>query len=496
MLGLSNNGSREIDRLMIEDVGLPSVVLMEEAALGIFSALSSRYALQDKLIYIFTGKGNNGGDGLALARILFNRGYNVKIVTLFDDSYSPEARLHLYVAEKMGIEIERWHDGLTRPDIIIDAILGTGFSGELRGVVRDAVTWINYIEAEVVAIDIPTGMNGDIGAVSDGIDTVYVKADMTIALGYLKFAHLTSIDLKNVYLVRLEFDRHLEDAIGEEDKLHYITAAEAGRMIPVRDLQGHKGTYGKVGILGGRKEMLGAGLLAGKSALRIGGGLVTLWLENFEGILGLEPELMLENWSDFMNKELDVLIIGPGLGRDKKLELEDILRSFNGKVVIDADGLYWLKMGWIKRNWIVGEVVLTPHPKEMEMILGEELAGRRESVLKAAAMYDSIVLIKGYRTLISDGNSVHVNLTGNPGMATAGSGDVLSGIIGGLLAQGMDTYEAVVLGTYLHGLSGDLGVREVGQMSLIAGDLIEYLPKAMGRVKTIVDEKKIVEKIY
>lgn len=479
MLGLSNKGSREIDRMMIEDIGLPGVVLMEEAALGIFNAMSRRYVLDGKKIYIFVGKGNNGGDGLALARILFNRGLSVKIVTLFDEGYSDEAKLHLSVARKMGIDIEPWNSDLGKPDIVVEAILGTGLTGKLRGIVKEAVDWIGMSGAKVVAIDIPTGL----------------AADMTIALGYLKFEHLLSSELRNVYLVKLEFASALENRLSEDDKLHYLLTVEASKMLPSRDLEGHKGTYGKVGILGGRKEMLGAGLLAGKSALRSGCGLVTLWLESFEGILGLEPELMLESWSKFLNKEIDVLVIGPGLGREKNLELEDTLRSYKGKVLIDADGLYWLKMGWIKREWIEGDLVLTPHPKEMEMLLGESLE-RRESVLKAANIYNCVALIKGFRTLISDGNSVWVNLTGNPGMATAGSGDVLSGIIGGLLAQGLGTYEAVVLGTYLHGLSGDLGAKFLSSESLIASDLIEYLPKALGRVKTIVEDKKIVEKIY
>lgn len=479
MLGLSNLGSREIDRMMIEDIGLPGVVLMEEAVLGIFSAMSLRYNLEGKSIYIFVGKGNNGGDGLALARILFNRGLSVKVVTLFEEGYSDEAKLHLNVAKKMGIDIGVWNTNFEKPDIVVDAIFGTGFTGELKGVVKEAVDWISMSGAKVVAVDVPTGL----------------IADMTIALGYLKFEHLLCSELKNVYLVKLEYARLLEDKLGEEDKLHYLMAVEAGKMLPSRDLEGHKGTYGKVGILGGRKEMLGAGLLAGKSALRSGCGLVTLWLENFDGILGLEPELMLEGWSKFLNKEIDVLVIGPGLGREKNLDLEETLRSFKGKVLIDADGLYWLKMGWIKREWIEGDVVLTPHPKEMEMLLGEALE-RRESVLKAASIYNCVTIIKGFRTLISDGDSIYVNLTGNPGMGTAGSGDVLSGIIGGLIAQGVDTYEAVVLGTYLHGLSGDLGSRDLGSESLVASDLIEYLPKAFGRVRTVVEENKIVEKIY
>ncbi len=479
MIGLSNKGSKEIDRLMIEEIGLPGVVLMEEAALGIYSAITSRYDLKDKSIYIFVGKGNNGGDGLALARILFNRGLDVKIITLFDEGYSNEARLHLNIARKMGIDIKVWSENLEKPDIVVDAIFGTGFIGELRGIVKDAVNWIGNCGARVVAVDMSTNLD----------------ADMIVALGYLKFDHLMRNDLRNVYLARLEYTEELENRLAKEDKIYYLNAPEAGKMLPSRELEGHKGTYGKVGILGGRKEMSGAGLLAGKAALRTGCGLATLWLESFDGIIGKVPELMLESWSKFLNKEIDVLVIGPGLGREKCLDLEDILRSFKGKVLIDADGLYWLKMGWIRREWITGEVVLTPHPKEMEMILGETL-GRRESVLKAASMYNCVVIIKGFRTLISDGESVWVNLTGNPGMATAGSGDVLSGIIGGLLAQGMKNYEAVVLGVYLHGLSGDLGVRDLGIESLIAGDLIEYLPKAFNRVKTVLEDKNLIEKIY
>jgi ADP-dependent NAD(P)H-hydrate dehydratase / NAD(P)H-hydrate epimerase len=479
MLALSNKGSKEIDKMMIEEIGLPGVVLMEEAALGIYTAMSCRYELKDKSIYVFVGKGNNGGDGLALARILYNRGLDVKIVTLFDEGYSDEARLHLNVARNMGIDIQVFNENLKKPDIVVDAIFGTGFTGELRGTVRDGVDWIVNCGARVVAVDIPTGL----------------VADMTVALGYLKFDHLLRSDLRNVYLIRLEYAIELEDRLGEEDKLHYLSAAEAGEILPTRSLEGHKGTYGKVGILGGRKEMSGAGLLAGKAALRTGCGLATLWLESSLGIIGKVPELMLESWSVFLNKEIDVLVIGPGLGREKTLELEDILRSFKGKVLLDADGLYWLKMGWIRREWIEGEVVLTPHPKEMEMLLGESL-GRRESVLKAASIYGCVAIIKGFRTLISDGDSVWVNFTGNPGMATAGSGDVLSGIIGGLLAQGVGTYKAVILGTYLHGLSGDIGSRDVGVESLIAGDLIEYLPKALNRVKTVLEDRNIVEKIY
>lgn len=479
MVGLSNKGSKEIDKIMIDEIGLPGVVLMEEAALGIYHAMSSRYNLKDKSVYIFVGKGNNGGDGLALGRILFNRGVDVKIITLFDEGYSYEARLHLDVARRMGIDILKWNEHLEKPDLIVDAIFGTGFNGETRGTVKEAVDWIEGSDARVVAVDMPTNLD----------------ADMTVALGYLKFDHLMRSDLRNVYLARLEYAAEIEERAAEEDKLYYLDDYEAGKLLPLRKLEGHKGTFGKVGILGGSREMSGAGLLAGMAALRTGCGLATVWLESLDGIIGKAPELMLERWSDFLNKEIDVLIIGPGLGREKTLELEGVLRSFKGKVLIDADGLYWLKMGWIRRDWIDGELVVTPHPKEMEMILGES-PGRRESVLKTASIYNCVAIIKGFRTLVSDGKSVWVNLTGNPGMATAGSGDVLSGIIGGLLAQGLENYEAVVLGTYLHGLSGDLGARDLGYESIIAGDLISYLPKAFNRVRAVMEDMSVVRKIY
>lgn len=491
MTGLSNKGAQEIDRKMIEDKGLPGIVLMEEAALGIYEALRRQYVLKDQRVTIIAGKGNNAGDGLALARILKNREIDVMVATLFEEGYSKEALIHLEVARKMGITVTPWNRELKIPDIIVDGIFGTGFKGNLEGVAEEAVRWVNQSGAKVVAIDIPSGYTEEKGRTG----YLFVKADLTIALGYPKFVHLTSGDLKNVVLARLEFDRSLLSEINDEDKLLYIDGYEAALLLPLRKQESHKGTFGKVGILGGRREMAGAGCLAGKGALLSGCGLSTLWLESLEGVIGQIPELMLESWESFLNKELDVLVIGPGLGRHKTLDLELVLKSFNGRVLIDADGLYWLKMGWIKREWIKNDLVLTPHPKEME-ILVPPLADRIGWVKKGALEYDCTVLLKGHRTLISDGRRTYVNLTGNSGMATAGSGDVLSGIIGSLMAQGMDALEGAVLGAFIHGRSGDLAARDLGETSLLAGDIAQYLPKAFNSVKNTIKEDSNVVRLY
>ena len=492
MTGCTNRASREIDRQMIEERGLPGAVLMEEAALGCLRLLQER--LQPHLhqpILILAGRGNNGGDGLALARMLHNRGLDLRILLQSEEGLSPEAALQLNCIRNMGIPTEVYEPGMDLgcPGIIIDALLGTGFKGQLNTPLRELVEAANKLTSIRVAVDIPTGMNGD-----DGSGDLILDADHTIALGYPKWAHLTSPRLKKVWLVKLEFDPALLTGISEEEKLHYLTPPEAKALFPRRTPESHKGSCGKVGVLGGRREMLGAALLAGKAVFRSGSGLATLWLQDLTPALGLIPELMLEEWTGFLNKELDVLAIGPGLGRDFPPDLEQALKRHRGTVLLDADALHLLKEGRIRREWICGPLILTPHPGEMKMLLGH--AGeRREDVLELAGRYRAIALLKGFRTLISDGTRVAVNLTGNPGMATAGSGDVLTGLIASLAGQGLAPYEAAVLGAWLHGLAGDLAADELGQESLLAGDLADALPRAIARLKNLEGRTRDIERI-
>lgn len=485
MLGLSNFASRQIDKKMIEEIGLPGLVLMEEAALRIYDILDFTYNLDESRVLIFAGKGNNGGDGLALARFLANRNIAVRVILSEVKGLSNEASIQLQVLRGMGIVVEEYYVGMdfNYPDIVVDALLGTGFNGELKGKVRNIVDDINSISGFKVSIDIPTGLNGDTGA-----GEVFVLDSHTIALGYLKKGHILEDKIKKLDLVKLEFFRGIEESIKEEDKFRYIMPFEVGDMLISRDKDTHKGSFGKIGILGGSRNMEGASILTGIGALKAGSGLVTLWLERLEDLPSRPPELMLEKWSDFLNKEIDVLVIGPGLGKNITFDINRVLKEFKGIVLIDADGLSLLAKGVINRNLISGDLILTPHPKEMKGLIGE-FTNREVAVRELASRYRAVAIIKGYRTLISDGSSLWINLTGNPGMATAGSGDVLSGVIASLKGQGLSTIKSVALGVYLHGFSGDLGSEDLGELSLLASDIGNYLPLAINKLKE--EEKQI-----
>ena len=494
MLGLSNFASREIDRKMIQEVGLPGLVLMEEAALRIYDILKDNYALEGKNVLIAAGKGNNGVDGLALARILFNRNIKVRVLLSHETGFSAEALIQLEVIKKMGVLIEVFTESsksiFREADIIIDALLGTGFQGELGPVLKEMVKMINNSEAIKVAIDIPTGFNGD-----SGTENLYIQNTHTIALGYLKPAHLLTDKINRLDLVKLEFASSLEKEVSALESFNYYLEEEAGNRLPVRNKDTHKGSYGKIGVLGGCHNMAGAAILSGLGALKTGSGLVTLWLESLEDLPLRPPELMLESWNKALNKELDVLILGPGLGLDLKLDLETILKGFQGTVLIDGDGLNLLAQGKINREWISGDLILTPHPKEMERLLGS-YGDRRESVYALAERYKATVILKGWRTLISDGDRLWINLTGNPGMGTPGSGDVLSGVIASLKGQGLKTIDSVVLGVYLHGLSGDLAAREIGEASLLASDIAAFIPVGIKKIKEPVRINRDIIRIY
>lgn len=475
MIGLTVEAARILDRHTTEDIGLPSAVLMEEAALALYRHLQNLRDLSRSQVLILAGKGNNGGDGLALARLLWNRNLAFRLVMVFgDQELSPEASLQHQVLNNMGVPFETYYEGLDlgTPDIVVDAILGSGFVGSIREPLTTLFKKVNALKAYILSVDVTSGKHGN--RPESESDLV---ADGVLALGYPKWGQLLGEAEKSLVLARLEFPEILVKALGEEGVLHYLSPREAWALLPKRKEDSHKGSYGKVGIYGGRRDMSGAVLLAGKAALMAGSGLVTLFLEDAKSLYGQIPELIVKQWGDFPGTELDVLVVGPGLGRDYGDSLEGYFRGFPGKVLLDADALYLLKEGLIKREWISGEVVLTPHPGEMAMLLGDKKP-RMESLEELAIKYQAVVVLKGHRTLIGNGKERWVNLSGNPGMATAGSGDVLGGIIASLMGQGLKPMEAGVLGTYLHGLAGDRGVEERSEQALLAGDLTAFLSKA------------------
>lgn len=496
MKGLSPSGSRSIDRQTIDTYGLPALVLMEEAALGLYESLVHGPGLEGRQVLILCGKGNNGGDGLALARILHNRGIEVRVLLGYPGgAYQGEALVQLGICRAMGIEVLEYGGDLIlpRPEILVDALLGTGFKGALEGVLLELVLLANRFHKEgtyVLSVDVPSGMDG-----STGLGTPMVEADRTVALGYAKIGELLSPQMGELYVRPLEFPVELEAGLGQGEFLSYLMPWEAKGLLPLRPKDSHKGTFGKVGILGGSRSMSGAALLSGIAALKSGAGVVTVYLEDPLMAVPVQPELILEGWGNLGAKELDVLVLGPGLGLNPGQGLLEGLRTFlmdfQGPVLIDADGLRLLGEGILSREWISGPLVLTPHPGEGGSLLHrvQDPKNRLGEVRELSRTYEATVLLKGFRTLVALGDEVWINRTGNPGMATAGSGDVLSGIIGGLLGQGLTPLDATVLGAYVHGSAGDIQVGRTGPEGLLAGDLALGIGLAFRRLRNQYKEE-------
>ncbi|AMP20927.1 hypothetical protein AZF37_06900 [endosymbiont 'TC1' of Trimyema compressum] len=502
MEAISNKAMGQLDNEMIESYGIPSMVLMEEAALRVVEAICERINLKNQKVIILAGSGNNGGDGIAIARLLHTLGIEVSCYVSGNAKIvSEECQLQKAIAMKMNIPFYSYNQlegfgekHFNQGTVFIDGLFGTGFKGSLSESEAVLIEQINNREGFKVAVDIPSGINGNTGK-----GDLFFESDLTVTFAYPKWAHILSDNLGEVLVGKISFDPNLKPP--ETHVLSYLKKREVKKYFLKRKLNTHKGTYGHIGILGGAKTMVGASLMAGKSALKTGGGLVTLWVEEeaLTSALGREPELMLSSWQNFLNKKTDVVVIGPGLGDCLDFDLRAPLLLYDGPVLIDADGLHLLKQGIIKRQWIRGPLVVTPHPKEMAFLMDfdvESVNASRIAVTKECSrVWDCVTVLKGNKTIITDGNSVTVNLTGNPGMATAGSGDVLSGIIGSLIAQGLEAYEGARVGAFLHGLSGDYGAQDLGEFSLSALDIIDYLPNAIKAICEIKDDNKLLEKI-
>ena len=502
MEAISNKTMRQLDNKMIELYGIPSMVLMEEAALRVIEAIRERINLKNQKVIILAGSGNNGGDSIAIARLLHTLG--IEVFCYVSDNIkavSEECQLQKDIAIKMNIPFYNYNqigvfegNHLNKGTVFIDGLFGTGFKGSLNESEASLIKKINDKKGFKVAVDIPSGIDGNTGKGS-----VFFKSDLTVTFAYPKWAHILNDNLGEVLVGKISFDPNLKPQ--EIHTFSYLKKREVKKYFIKRKLNTHKGTYGHVGILGGAKTMVGASLMAGKSALKTGSGLVILWVEEeaLSSTIGREPELMLFSWQNFLNKKADVIIIGPGLGNCLNFDLRRYLLAYNGPILIDADGINLLKQGIIERQWIKGPLVITPHPKEMGFLMDfnvESINANRIAIAKECSrVWDCVTVLKGNKTIITDGNLVTVNLTGNPGMATAGSGDVLSGIIGSLIAQGLEVYEGARVGAFIHGLSGDYGVQDLGEFSLLASDIIDYLPNAIKAICEIRDDNKLLEKI-
>lgn len=497
MIALSNRGIRELDRLSIEKGKIPGAVLMEEAALGAYRYLREHFPLEEAPTLLLAGKGNNGGDAMALARIFRNRNLPFRLImALGEEGLSPLAALQRDILLAMGVPLEEYGDStsLSPAGLVVDGILGSGFRGHLEPPLTRLREKVAAIGVPVVALDIQSGWQG--GWERAGKEEAF-PASHVLALGYPRPGQLLWEEGELVQAA-LEFPSVFLEEIPEEEKLHFLTLEEGRELLGQRERDTHKGSFGRVAVFGGARAMSGAPLLSAISALRSGSGLATAFLEAPAGLYGKEKEVILRSWEELSKARADVLVLGPGLGQEAVPGLRAFLESHTGPVVLDADGLLGMKEGRIQRAAIRGPLILTPHPGEAGMLLGETPLGgaaRREAVLRLAREYEGIAVLKGHRTLISDGERIAVNLSGNPGMATAGSGDVLAGVIASLLGQGLEPFQAAVLGVFLHGLAGDLALCKSGIRGMLAGDLSASLPEAFQELEAGKAENRDLYKI-
>jgi ADP-dependent NAD(P)H-hydrate dehydratase / NAD(P)H-hydrate epimerase len=508
---------RAIDRTAIEGIGIPGAVLMENAGSRIADVIMGRFPdFARQSIVVAAGKGNNGGDGFVVARHLRNRGAEPVVLLLAPKSeLKGDAALNQVAAEKSGVEVidastelcwKKQAMTLAHASIIVDAVFGTGLLKPAEGLYARAIEDMNRARGFRVAVDIPSGLSSD----SFAILGPAVKADLTVALAAPKIAHVfpPASELVGELIVA---DIGIPPFLLEDDKLS-MEMVERGTVLPhfaKRRRDGHKGTYGHLLVLAGSRGKAGAAVMAGKAALRMGAGLVTIATaasavgavgrgmmelmtaslpETREGTIAAEAVPAAEKAA----KNKDAVVIGPGLTTPPSTAefVRTLLPKLKMPLLIDADGLNILAGHLDILRSLPGPVILTPHPGEFARLTGlstdEVLLRRLELAPKFAREHNIILVLKGYRTIVATPQGrIYINPTGNPGMATGGSGDVLSGMIGSLLVQSRDALGAALAAVYLHGLSGDLAAARLSEKALIAGDLIRFIPPA---VKSLEDE--------
>ncbi|MCL0049687.1 NAD(P)H-hydrate dehydratase [Peptococcaceae bacterium] len=508
---------RKIDRITIDEYGIPGVVLMENAGRKVAEIVCTELGgcVCGKVIAVFVGKGNNGGDGLVAARHLLNRGADVRIFLLANpDEIKGDAAINFAIFKKMSKNIYHVYQqngvnivkvSLLNTDLIIDAIYGTGFRGKVNEKVSRIIQLINDSNVPVVSVDIPSGLEADTGRLSN----ICVKADTTVTFGLPKLGLVIEKGLDVVGKLKV-VDISIPKALLNSVDLnkHILDSDMIRSWIPKRKLDAHKGNFGRVLIVAGSKGMTGAALLTAKACLRAGAGLVTLAVpEQIHSIVSAKaPEIMtypllgteegtvsegaLQEILDKVdNDKIDVLAVGPGLSlNDETITLvTGLLKKIKIPLILDADGLNALAENPEILKDSTAPIVITPHPGEMARLLGASTAEvqqkRLDITMRYAKEWGVTLLLKGARTLIaSPDGMLYINSTGNPGMATAGSGDVLAGIITGFVAQGLSMHHAAAAGAYLHGMAGDKGSAELGQNALMAGDVLNYLPVCMKEV--------------
>lgn len=505
---------QELDRRTICEADIPSLTLMEHAGTAVVEAMASRYGdLARKRVVIVCGKGHNGGDGLVVARLLSKRRAQVQVVLLHPvsdlatDSKTMYRRL-LRSVKRPKVVANATPDqiaaSLAESDLVVDALFGTGLSSSVAGVYAIAIDLMNQAGRPIIAVDLPSGLQTDTGEVLGRA----VRADLTVSFGLPKLGLYLNEGIDQAGEVRIvDIGIPTDYAQAVDSPLSLLTPSEIARLLPVRKPSAHKGTFGHAGIIAGSPGKTGAAVMAARAAIRTGAGLVTVATPKgvndvLEGKLLEAMTYPVPDTADqtFSLKALDLLssfaaartavAIGPGIStQPETVELiQRLLAQIERPCVLDADALNAVADRPESLARCRTSLILTPHPGEMARLVKAEggQAVNRDRIAVAssfAVAHRTIVVLKGARTLLAhpDGR-LAICPTGNPGLATGGTGDVLTGMIVSLLAQGLSDWDAACSATYLHGLAGDLAAHAHGQAGMIASDVIDQIPYAISQV--------------
>ena len=510
------------DETTIRAIGIPGLSLMENAGGAVARLVQDvLHDVRRKHVVVFCGKGNNGGDGFVVARHLSNAGVTVSVfLTSSPGALKGDALSNFSVLKKLAgrtippISIQRYSrsalEKLPSIDCVVDAVFGTGFSGNVKQPLLDLIKWMNGLDVPVVAVDVPSGLNATTGEVGN----IAVKATRTVTFGLRKSGLLLNRGREFSGKVSVA-DIGIPNVVTDSktlSKTFLVRSSDVRHSLPQRPLTAHKYSVGKVFVIAGSKGLTGAAAMCALSALRTGAGAVLLGIPEtvYPTMAKKLTEVMVmplpaTDEGTLSDKSFDVLLpklgwadvvaIGPGLSLhpEAKTTVIRVVKEHQGRLLIDADGLTTLAsegIGILKKS--KAEIILTPHSGEFGRLVKKSSSevdrDRVEMPRTLAKQLKATVVLKGAPTATATaGGEVYINSTGNPGMATIGSGDVFSGIVAALWSQGCATDAAAYGGVYLHGLAGDLAKKKLGERSLLAGDLIQYLPDAL----SIVEQERI-----
>ncbi len=516
MLLVTAKQMQDMDKQTIESFGIPGLVLMENAGKGSFEFLLKKYSLKElNKVVVFAGRGNNGGDGFVIARYLMEKGIEVTCLLLSQkDKVKGDAKINLDLAQKLCdqhlncsiIEIldakafEAVKFKAIHCDLFIDAILGTGLNSNVRGLFKDIIEWMNESKQEIFSIDIPSGLDSDTGK---PLGTC-IKADATATFAFTKIGHY--IYPGNTFVGDLKvIDIGIPQYIAKEKKISIsvLEKDQIANCITPRNFQSHKGSYGHLLIIAGSTGKTGAASLCANTAMRSGTGLVTLGVPASINKI-LEP-MIIETMThplpekeagylsqNCFNEILDLMegkqavALGPGIGiKEQTVKLvHQLIEKSKTPLIIDADGLNCIAEDLSVLKKKKAPIILTPHPGEMSRLCNKSTAdvqaNRLQIATQFATSYNVTLVLKGAQTIVStpDGHS-YICPTGNPGMASGGMGDVLTGIIAAFCAQGFTPEKASIAGVYIHGLCGDILAQEMGKSGFVANDICNNIPKTI-----------------